>query len=203
MTNLSSSTATTDLSVVDLFNNISIAAVGPANVENSYAYKKNLVQLLKEKKNSCNHEPWNVNVVLISKISPVEETDGVLEVVGDVNGCDVIIVDDIVDTGKTLVRTVNALKTNGARKVYACITHGLFNANCFDLVEDCEGLTRLFVTNTVGDPSGRFSAYREKMKENNKLHEKKNKIVWISVSNILGEAIRRLHKSQPLSDKLF
>ncbi len=72
-----------------------------------------------------------------------------MSLVGNVETKDVVIVDDICDTGTTLIKAMELLKQFGARHIYVCVTHGVFSKNAVDKLEDCEALTHLFVTNTI------------------------------------------------------
>lgn len=58
----------------------------------------------------------------------------VKEFIGDVDGCDVVMIDDMTDTGGTLVNGAFTLKENGAKKVIAAITHGIFSENSLDIL---------------------------------------------------------------------
>ena len=71
-----------------------------------------------------------------------------IEVVGDVDGCDVVIVDDMIDTGRTLMRRIQTLKAKGAKRVVAFATHGLFNGGALAHINRSQ-LSDCIVTNTV------------------------------------------------------
>lgn len=97
-------------------------------------------------------------------------------IIGEVEGKNCLVVDDMIDTGETLIKTCNALREKGARKIYAYCTHGLFNDgtekfNCFD---------RVFVADTLAN-------------------EQKNNIEIISLVNLFGEAIYRTVIGESLS----
>tara|TARA_Y100000310_G_scaffold329372_1_gene399077 strand:+ start:1681 stop:2511 length:831 start_codon:yes stop_codon:yes gene_type:complete len=68
--------------------------------------------------------------------------------VKEINGKNAIIVDDIIDTGKTVVKTVDVLKNSGAKNVYGVITHGIFSEGCKRNVEE-SCINKIYVTNTL------------------------------------------------------
>jgi ribose-phosphate pyrophosphokinase len=105
--------------------------------------------------------------------------------VGSVAGCDVVIVDDLVSSGTTLLRAVNACKAHGAKRIYAAATHGLFTAKAAGLFGD-PALKELVVTDTV--PPFRL----EPQAVNGKLRV-------ISCVPLIAEAIRRMHTNGSLS----
>ena len=71
-----------------------------------------------------------------------------MNIVGNVKDCDVIIIDDICDTGGTLVKAAAELKNNGAKRVFACITHPVLSNDATKKIEKSD-LTELIVTNTI------------------------------------------------------
>lgn len=113
-----------------------------------------------------------------------------MELVGKVQGYDCIIVDDMIDTGKTLLAAVLELKKSGAQKIYACITHGLFNDHetLKKLIEAPE-LEKLIVTNTLHHTDPDVVSL---------LKQSNGKIVVQNVGNILAETIRRIHFEESL-----
>jgi len=97
-------------------------------------------------------------------------------IIGDVKNKDCLIVDDIIDTGNTIVKTYEALKTNEARKVYCYGTHGLFS----DGIEKFKDIEEVMVSNTL---------YCRQAKN----------IELISLTDLFGEAIYRTVKGKSLS----
>lgn len=71
-----------------------------------------------------------------------------MDLVGSVEGSDVIIVDDIIDTGGTLCEAAHELKKYGAKRVYAFATHGLFSKDAREKIENSP-LELVVVTNTI------------------------------------------------------
>lgn len=107
-----------------------------------------------------------------------------MEMVGDVKGLVCIIIDDICDTGGTLCKACNLLMENGARAVYACITHGILTDPCNQRITDCEALRELITTDSMP-------------KAKDVLENPKIRIV--SLAPLLAEAIERTHIEQSLS----
>lgn len=99
------------------------------------------------------------------------------ELVGDVDGKDCVIVDNLVDTGTTLIKTAQILKSYGAKSVSAFCVHGRFSDAAVRDLNACEDLDRLVTTNTIpaahDSPSG--------------------KIVTLSVAPFIAEVISCIH----------
>jgi ribose-phosphate pyrophosphokinase len=122
-------------------------------------------------------------LAIMDKRRPEPNVSEILHVVGDVRGKNVLIVDDIIDTAGTVSNTARALVDNGARKVYACFSHGILSGPARERLESAP-LEALWVTNTVP------------------LHESwKNyrRITVLSVAALLGEAIARIHNNASVS----
>ena len=104
-----------------------------------------------------------------------------MSLVGNVEGSDVVIVDDICDTAGTLCKAAKELKEKGAKKVIACITHPVFSSPALERIGASE-IDELVVTDTV--------AFREKVPDN---------ITLLSIAPLLAEAISRTHEGKSLS----
>jgi ribose-phosphate pyrophosphokinase len=72
-----------------------------------------------------------------------------MNLVGDVKGKNIVIVDDICDTGGTLLKAIEELKLYGADKIYVCITHPVFSANAIHKIKDCKHIEKMYVTDTI------------------------------------------------------
>ena len=120
--------------------------------------------------------------IIDKRRSGPNETE-VLNVIGDVHGRDVLILDDIIDTAGTLVQAAEALCKQGARRTFAAAVHPVFSGPALERIED-SALETLFVTNTipVEDAMRRCS-----------------KIRTLSVAPLLGEAIQRIHQGASVS----
>jgi ribose-phosphate pyrophosphokinase len=103
-----------------------------------------------------------------------------INLIGQVKDKNVVIVDDIIATGGSLVEAASILKKFGARDVYACATHGLFSGPALERIEQSP-IKEVIVTDSIVQ---------------NKQHPK---IKVLTVSRLIGEAIRRIHNSESVS----
>ena len=113
------------------------------------------------------------------------ETARVWSVIGDVRDKNVLIVDDILFTGGSLVAMTKAVKDAGARDVYAAVTHGVFSAKSAEMIAK-SGIKELVVTDTVERPIDRVP---------------KN-VRLVSVAPLFAEAVRSIHDRTSVS-RLF
>jgi len=104
-----------------------------------------------------------------------------LYLIGDVKNCDVVIIDDMCDTGVTLIQTAKELKKKGANKVFACITHPVFSKNFIEEIQG-SGIDEMIVTDTIP------------MK-----YEISSKITQISIAPLIAEAIKRCQNKDTLT----
>jgi ribose-phosphate pyrophosphokinase len=107
----------------------------------------------------------------------------VTHVIGAVEGRDCIIVDDIIDTGGTLVGSVRALLDAGAKSVRGCFTHAVLSGPAVERLRECP-ITSLTVTNTIPLDESKRSL---------------EKLEVLSVAALLAEAIKRTHTHQSIS----
>ncbi|MDP2921332.1 MAG: ribose-phosphate pyrophosphokinase [Candidatus Omnitrophota bacterium] len=110
-----------------------------------------------------------------------EDTEA-MNILGDIKGKNAVIVDDLVATASSLVEAAAALKKQGARDIYATITHPVLSGPAIKRISD-SALTKLFVTNTIPV-------------ENGKKHKK---IQVLSIAPLLAEAIKRIHNEESVS----
>lgn len=75
-----------------------------------------------------------------------------MDLIGNVNGKDCILIDDIVDSGLTLNRASETLKRAGAKKIYAYSTHGVFGENSLENIKK-SSISKLIVSNTLETPA--------------------------------------------------
>lgn len=113
-----------------------------------------------------------------------EETDGVRSgyVIGDIKGKTCILVDDILNTAETLVTAAKILKENGAKRIFACASHGLLTKNAKELL-DQSPIEQICVTDSV------FIADEKKPKA----------LSIVSCAELMGEAVKRIHENTPMS----
>jgi ribose-phosphate pyrophosphokinase len=119
---------------------------------------------------------------IIDKRRPSANQSEVLNVVGEVDGRNCLLVDDMVDTAGTLSNAVVALKQRGARSVYAAATHAIFSGDAVRRLREAP-LTEMVVTNTIDIPEGkRFENLRV-----------------LSVADLLAKAIDHVHSNESVS----
>ncbi len=124
----------------------------------------------------------HANLVVVDKRRPKQNTAEVVNIIGDVEGKDVLLVDDLIDTGGTFVSAINALKEKGAQNIYGAATHPLFSGPALERIKNSQ-INKIFVSDTI--------SLRE---------DKKNeKISVVTVSEIFAEAIRRTYNNESIS----
>jgi len=121
-------------------------------------------------------------LALIDKRRPRPDVAEVVNVIGDVAGSDVVILDDLISTGGTTVIAANALKGRGARRVLAGCTHPVLAQDAVAALKSSV-IEEVFVTDTIPHPPKTLAP----------------KITVLSVADLLGEAIRRIHEERSLS----
>ncbi|MEY8303308.1 ribose-phosphate pyrophosphokinase [Anaerosalibacter bizertensis] len=124
-------------------------------------------------------------IAIIEKRRPKANVSEVMNVIGDIEGKDVIIVDDIIDTAGTITKAAKVLKNFGALNVYACGTHPILSGPAVERIENSE-IEKFIVTDTIP------------LSEEKKI----DKIEVVSVASLFAEAIMRVHKNESVS-KLF
>ncbi len=90
----------------------------------------------------------SVPMAILHKRRPAHNVAEVLHVIGDVEGKIAILVDDMIDTGGTMVNSAKALKEYGAEEIYACATHGIFSGDALKKIDDSP-IRQVVVTNTI------------------------------------------------------
>ncbi len=126
----------------------------------------------------------NVEIAIIDKRRVDSRSTEVMTVVGNVKGRNVVILDDIISTGTSITQAVAAARQNGARDVYIFATHPIFTSGCVDKLGKSE-VKEIVVTDTV-------TVSQEARKKLRNLRV-------VSVANLLGEAIKRIHRSESIS----
>lgn len=121
-------------------------------------------------------------LVLIDKRRPNHNKAEVMNIIGDVEGKDILLVDDLIDTGGTFVAAISALKMRGANNIYGAITHPLLSGEAVEKIENSE-LSKLYVTDTI--------PVRE-LKPDNKIEVR-------SSAELFAEAIIRSHYDESIS----
>ncbi len=124
----------------------------------------------------------SASLAIIDKRRLAPNVAEVLNIIGEVDGKTAILLDDMVDTGGTLVQSAEALRRKGAKHVFACATHAVLSGPAIERLEK-SGIEELVVTNTI--PLGPKAACE--------------KIHVLSVAPLLGEAIKRIHFQDSVS----
>ena len=123
-------------------------------------------------------------LAIIDKRRPKPGQSQVMNIIGNVKGKTCIIVDDIIDSGGTIVNAVNALKKAGAIEVYVFITHAVLSGEAVAKIKGSK-IKKLIITDTIDNS--------QRIKNN-------NKIEVLSISSLMAEAIKRIANSNSVSD---
>jgi ribose-phosphate pyrophosphokinase len=126
----------------------------------------------------------NVGLAIVDKRRPKPGQSKVMNVIGNVKGKTCIIVDDIIDSGGTIVNAAKALKDKGAIEVYVYITHGVLSGEAVEKIKKSV-IKNLVITDTIDN--------HEKIK-------KAKNIEVLPISGLMGEAIKRISNSTSVSD---
>ncbi|MHC1685518.1 MAG: ribose-phosphate diphosphokinase [Clostridiaceae bacterium] len=124
----------------------------------------------------------NAPLAIVDKRRPRPNVSEIMNVIGDVSGKVVVLVDDIIDTAGSIVNAAEALLKMGAKEVYACCTHAVLSGPAIERIRE-SNLKELVVLNTI-----------------NATEEKRlDKIKVLSVAPLFAEAIRRIYEDLPVS----
>jgi len=123
------------------------------------------------------------SLAIIDKRRDAPNVAKVMNIIGDVNGKDVIIIDDIIDTAGTLIQAVNALVKNGAKRVFASCTHPILSGPAMERISGSKELEEVIVTNTI------------QLKDSKKIP----KVKILSIAGLLAKAINNIHTGQSVS----
>lgn len=122
----------------------------------------------------------DADLALIDKRRPRQNETEVMNIIGDVAGRNVILIDDLIDTAGTLTTGANALRDAGAQDITAACTHALLSGPAYERVER-SALNRLVITDTIP------------------LERSSSKIEVVSVANLFSDAIRRIYTDDSIS----
>ncbi len=123
----------------------------------------------------------DAGLVVIDKRRPKHNQVEAMNIIGDVNGKNILLVDDLIDTGGTFVAAVNTLKEKGAKEIFGAVTHPLLSGDAIKKIED-SAITKLYVTDSIPLKN-----------------ELSKKIVVRTASGLLAEAIVRSHRNESIS----
>jgi ribose-phosphate pyrophosphokinase len=144
---------------------ISVAAPDVGGVKTARSYSKKL----------------DGSLVLVDKRRPAHNEAEITTVIGDVENRNILLVDDMIDTGNTFIKCAEALKERGALKVYGAVVHPVFSGNALEKIENSVGIDKLLVTDTIP------------------LKCKTKKIEVISINELVSESIIRTYDNRSIS----
>ncbi|HMB70696.1 MAG TPA: ribose-phosphate pyrophosphokinase [bacterium] len=121
-------------------------------------------------------------LAIVEKRRPHANAAEVMNVIGmsEVEGRNLLMIDDMIDTGGTLIRAAEVLKEVGAKDIYACATHAVLSGGALEKLED-SAISKIVVTDT-------FPARRQS-----------DKLQILSIAGLFADAILRIHRSESIS----
>ncbi len=124
-------------------------------------------------------EKLGYDLVIVDKKREKANVSEVMNIIGDVQGRDVIILDDMVDTAGTLTKAADVLKSKGATSVMACCTHGVLSGPAFQRITD-SALDELIITDTIP------------------LTQEHDKITVLTAAKITAKTIKRIYTNESI-----
>ena len=125
----------------------------------------------------------HANLAIVDKRRTSPEKTEVLNILGEVKDKNVVIVDDIIATAGSLVDAVRALKSYGAKGIYAAASHGVLSGPAKERIANCQELLEVIVTNSIPLKDG----------------IQNSKVKQLSIAPLLAEAIVRTHNAESIS----
>lgn len=122
------------------------------------------------------------DLIVIDKRRPKQNFAEIMNIIGEVDGKDILLVDDLIDTAGTFVGAAKALKENGARKVFGAVTHPLLSGPAYERINNSGEVDKLFVTDTINFDSNNSE-----------------KIKTLTAAPLFAEAILRTYKNESIS----
>lgn len=130
-------------------------------------------------------EPLNVPIAIVDKRRPEPNKSEIMNIIGNIEGKNCILIDDMIDTAGTITNAANALKDLGAKDVFACATHAVLSGPAIERIEN-SAISELVLLNTVPIPE----------------EKKMAKMTHLSVAPLFAEAMTRVFTNNSIS-KLF
>lgn len=124
----------------------------------------------------------NAPLAIIDKRRPKHNEAEIVNIIGDVKGRNILVIDDIIDTAGTLCNAAASLKKSGAREIYVACTHPLLSGPAIERISKAP-ITKIKVSDTVDLPK----------------EKRIDKIEILTASSIFGEAIKRIHGEESIS----
>ena len=125
----------------------------------------------------------NADLAIIDKRRPEPGKSKVMNIIGNVKGKDCMIIDDIIDSGGTIINAADALIKKGARSVHVFITHAVLSGDAINKIQKSK-IKKLIITDTI---------------DNSKKIKKASKIEVLSIAQLMAEAIKRISNSTSVS----
>ena len=130
----------------------------------------------------ANQLEGEVPLAIIDKRRPKANVCEVMNLIGDVKGKNVIMLDDMIDTAGTITNAANALKEFGAKDIYACCTHAVLSGPAIERIEN-SAISELIVLDTIRLPK----------------EKEIDKIKVLTVAEMFGEAIKKIFSNESVS----
>lgn len=125
----------------------------------------------------------DAGLAMTDKRRPNPNVAEIMNVIGDVEGKNVVLVDDLVDTAGTAIQAAKALLREGAKRVSLCCTHGVLSGKAIDNINKSD-IEEILITDTI--PLNEKASATERIKV-------------LSIANLLGESIKRITKGESIS----
>jgi ribose-phosphate pyrophosphokinase len=145
--------------------NLTVASPDVGGVKTARAYARRL----------------GADLVLVDKRRPAHNVAEIVNIIGEVKDKNLVIVDDMIDTGNTFLKCAETLKAKGALDIIGVCVHPVFSGDILERIDKSPAISKLYVTDTIP------------------LKAHSDKINVVSVSELLGEAIIRTHDNRSIS----
>jgi len=124
----------------------------------------------------------DASLAIVDKRRTKPDSSDVMNIIGDVSGKDIVILDDIISTAGTITQAAEALRSEGARRIIAVASHPIFSGNALERLNDSP-IEEVVVTNSI--PFQDFNLC--------------SKVKVVDISELLGKAIMRIHNEESIS----
>mgnify|MGYP000859808170 CR=1 FL=1 len=129
---------------------------------------------------------FGCDLAIVDKRRESAATTHVMHIIGSVTGKNVVLIDDLISTGGSIVEAAKALKAHGAKDIYACIVHPVLAGSAVDRIKNSP-IKELIVTNSIPLPK----------------EKRVSKIKQLSIAPLLADAIWRIHNDVSISTLFF
>lgn len=125
----------------------------------------------------------NCPIAIVDKRRPEPNKSEIMNIIGDIDGKNCIILDDMIDTAGTITNAANAIKEMGAKEVYACATHAVLSGPAIERIQD-SAIKEMVLLNTLPTPE----------------EKRLDKMKFLSVAPIFAEVLTRVYTHGSISD---